>query len=186
MKRKNAMKHWKNGPILNWKAQPKAEFLSFKANGPRRIKFEVMSVGKCEVWATHDGGQSETLVAVGENEKFYVETVIDKDIDMLIKTENKCTAYVNVPDLDQSVEKRYADENFTNLEPRVAANPDLVRMQNMFKSTVEMMKQQIAQQKAIIESNNNNKPQEDVIEASQEVTQEEGATNDTEGDSAAS
>jgi hypothetical protein len=180
------MKHWKNGPIGNWVAQPKGQFLTFEANGPRRIKFEVMSVGKCEVWATHDGGQSETLVAIGENEKFYVETVIDKNIDMLIKTENKCTAYVNVPDIDQSTEAKYADENFVNLEPRIAQNPDLVRMQNMYKSTVAMMQQQVAQQKAIIDKMSENKAEVQVIEATQEVTQEEAETTNAEGDSAAS
>ena len=176
------MKHWKNGPLQNWKEQPKAEFVQFQTSGPRRVKFEVMSVGKCEVWATQDGGQSETMVAVGCDEKFYVETVINKDTDFLVKTEKSCKAYVNVPDLDQNVEPKYADENFVNLEPRIAQNPDIVRLQNMYKSTVAMMQQQIAEANARAKS----EAKTDVVEDVVEVTQEEEATNDTEGDSAAS
>jgi hypothetical protein len=183
MKRKNAMKHWKNGPLKNWVANDKGKFVTFETNGPRRIKFEVMSVGKCEVWATYDGGQSETMVAIGENEKFYVETVIERTVDLLIKTEAKCTAYLNIPELDQNVEAKYADENFVNLEPRTAQNPELVRMQNMFKSTVAAMQQQVAQQKQIIDSMSKNNTEEPVVEP---VATEEAETTNAEGDSAAS
>lgn len=176
------MKHWKNGPLENWKEQPKAQFITFQTSGARRVKFEVMSVGKCEVWATQDGGQSEKMVAVGCDAKLYVETVIHQDTDFLVKTEKSCKAYVNIPDLDQNVEPKYADENFVNLEPRIAQNPDIVRLQNMYKSTVAMMQQQIAEANAKAKSAAKTEVVEDVVE----VTQEEEATNDTEGDSAAS
>lgn len=177
------MKHWKNGPLKNWVANKKGELIPFEASGPRRIKFEVMTVGKTEVWAMYDGGQSETLVAIGENEKFYVETVIERTVDLLVKTEAKGQAYLNIPDLDQGVEAKYADENFVNLEPRTAQNPELVRMQNLFKSTVAAMQQQVAQQKQIIDSMSNNNAEDAVVEP---VATEEEATTDAEGDSAAS
>jgi hypothetical protein len=177
------MKHWKNGPLKNWVANDKGKLIPFEASGPRRIKFEVMTVGKTEVWATYDGGQSETLVAIGENEKFYVETVIERTVDLLVKTEAKGQAYLNIPDLNQGVEAKYADENFVNLEPRTAQNPELVRMQNLFKSTVAAMQQQVAQQKQIIDKMSNNNTEEAVVEP---VATEEEATTDAEGDSAAS
>jgi hypothetical protein len=183
MKRKNAMKHWKNGPLKNWVAYEKGKYVTFEASGPRRIKFEVMSIGKFEITASYDGGQNETLVAVGADEKIYVETVIERTVDMIIKTEAKGTAYLNIPDLDQSVQGKYADENFVNLEPRTAQNPELVRMQNMFKSTVAAMQQQVAQQKRIIDSMSKNNTEEPVVEP---VATEEAETTDAEGDSAAS
>ena len=95
-----------------------------------------MGVGKIEVWSTTDDGKSEMLQGIGNDEKFHIETITDTDIDFLIKTEKNCKAYLNVPDLDQNVEPKYADESFVNLEPRIAQNPELVRMQNMFKNTV--------------------------------------------------
>jgi len=66
----------------------------------------------------------------------------------LIKFDKKGVIQTNIRDTDQTVEKVYADENFVNLNPRVAQNPDFVRMENILKLQKQQFDAELAAEKA--------------------------------------
>jgi hypothetical protein len=127
------MKHFKVGVIDHWSNYNAGDVIAFPSNRPRRVAFEVIANSPIEVWVDVESSDlsKATLVASGDD-KMSVEYTARADSWVLIKADKKAQVWVNLPDLDQSVEKT-VDEEFVNLEPRVRENKEFAQMVEIMK-----------------------------------------------------
>jgi hypothetical protein len=141
MRKENEMKHWKLGSVSGWSTYGEGELKQFTKG---QIKFKVMGNCTFEVWDQTSG----LMVGKGTDDIIDVEFISPTDAEVLIKFDKKGVIQTNIRDTDQTVEKVYADENFVNLNPRVAQNPDFVRMENILKLQKQQFDAQLAAEKA--------------------------------------
>lgn len=143
------MKHWKLGPVSEWVEYKKDEVMEFPTIRPMRVKMRVMGNGRFEVWCL-EGETYETkkLLAAGQDDMIYVEYTANEDTAVVIKKEAKMTVLVSCPDVDQTVEKVFEDENWVNLEPRIQENPEIVRMRKLMERNNAMMQEMVEADRA--------------------------------------
>lgn len=127
------MKHFKIGVIDHWNQYEAGSVLSFPSNRPRRVAFEVIANSPIEIWAdVEDSDLSKAVLIASGDDKMSVEYTAKGNSWVLIKADKKASVWVNLPDLDQSVEKT-VDENFVNLEPRIRENKEFAQMMEIMK-----------------------------------------------------
>ena len=88
------------------------------------------------------------MVAKGTDDIIDVEFISPTDAEVLIKFDKKGVIQTNIRDTDQTVEKVYADENFVNLNPRVAQDPTIMMYQNLLKQQADQYASTLAAEKA--------------------------------------
>lgn len=175
------MKHFKVGVINNWRNYNAGDVIAFPSNRARRVAFEVIANSPIEIWADVEDSDLSKAVLIGiGDDKMSVEYTAEGNSWVLIKADKKAQVWVNLPDLDQSVEKTMDDE-FVNLEPRIRENKEFAQMVEIMKLNkahfdaqmkderiqLEQMRQQIAAMQA-----KETKPAEEVTE---DVTEDEAA-----------
>lgn len=177
------MKHFKVGVIDNWSQYGAGEVIAFLSNRPRRVAFEVIANSPIEIWVDVESSDlSKAVLVASGDDKMSVEYTAKADSWALIKADKKAQVWVNIPDLDQSVEKTVDDE-FVNLEPRVRENKEYAQMVEIMKlnkkhfddqmqnerAQLADLRQQIAQMKAQEEK-------QEAEEVTENVTEGEAAT----------
>jgi len=135
------MKHWKLGSVSGWSTYGEGELKQFTKG---QIKFKVMGNCTFEVWDQTSG----LMVAKGTDDIIDVEFISPTDAEVLIKFDKKGVIQTNIRDTDQTVEKVYADENFVNLNPRVAQDPTIMMYQNLLKQQADQYASTLAAEKA--------------------------------------
>ena len=176
------MKHFKVGVIDHWSNYNAGEVIAFPSNRPRRVAFEVIANSPIEVWVdVNSSDLSKAKLVASGDDKMSVEYTAKADSWVLIKADKKAQVWVNLPDLDQSVEKT-VDEEFVNLEPRIRENKEFAQMVEIMKlnkqhfdaqmkderTKLAELRQQIAEMQAA--------KTEVVEEVTEDVTEDEAAT----------
>jgi hypothetical protein len=156
------MKHFKVGVINHWSNYNVGDVIAFPSNRPRRVAFEVIANSPIEIWAdVEDSDLSKAVLIASGDDKMSVEYTAKGNSWVLIKADKKAQVWVNLPDLDQNVEKTMDDE-FVNLEPRIRENKEYAQMVEIMKlnkahfdaqmkderTQLEEMRQQIAAMQA--------------------------------------
>jgi len=141
------MKHFKVGVLDYWNQYNLGSILSFPSNRPRRVKFEVVANSPIEIWVDKESGDlSKAILIASGDDKMSIEYTATKDSWVLIKADKKAQVWVNLPNLDQRVEKTAADE-FVNLEPRIRENKEFAQMLEMMKLNRQSFDAQMADER---------------------------------------
>lgn len=142
------MKHFKVGVIDHWSMYQVGEVIGFPSNRPRRVAFEVIANSPVEVWVDVESSDlSKAVLVASGDDKMSIEYTAKSNSWVLIKADKKAQVWVNIPDLDQSVEKT-VDEEFVNLEPRVRENKEFAQMVEIMKINKAHFDEQMKDERA--------------------------------------
>jgi hypothetical protein len=140
------MKTFKNGPLADWKQIEAGQMIPFLSNKARRVKFQIIANSQIEVWVGTDENLTDGKLQAEGSGKASVEYTHVGNSYVMIKAEKKSAVYINVPDIDQTVEES-EKPSFTSIEPRVRNNTDVDRMMQLLKYNQQQNEAMLAKER---------------------------------------
>ena len=138
------MNRIKHGNTTKWSAAKAGQIIEFASSKPRHVKFELTANSNVEIWVANDNKMSDAVLIGTSNGKTEIQYTASATTFVQIKAEKSADVFVNIPDVDQSVQN--SDEpSFTSIEPRVNNSTEFDRM-------VQFMKHNETQRNAQLEA----------------------------------
>ena len=142
--------------------------------------FEVTANSNIEVWVASDAKMSQAVLVGTSNGKTEIQYTAPATTYVQIKAEKSASVFVNIPDLDQSVQN--SDEpSFTSIEPRTSNGTEYDRMAMLMRYNQQQMEQQLEAERSALRAEvaKIKAEAETVVEAPQEAeTEDAGETTE--------
>jgi len=143
------MNRIKHGNINKWSQAKAGDVIEFASSKPRHVKFEVTANSNIEVWVANDNKMSDAVLVGTSNGKTEIQYTAPATTYVQIKAEKSAAVFVNIPDIDQSVQN--SDEpSFTSIEPRTSNGTDYDRMAMLMRYNQQQMEQQLEAERAVL------------------------------------
>jgi hypothetical protein len=173
------MNRIKHGNINAWSKFLPGKVTEFASSKPRHVKFEVTANSNIEVWVANDNKMTDAvLVGTTLPGKTQIQYTAPATTYVQIKAEKSADIFVNIPDIDQSVQN--SDEpSFTSIEPRVNNSTEFDRMVQFMKHNEQQRNAQLEAERAVLRAEvaKIKAEAETVVEAPQEAeTEDAGET----------
>jgi len=172
------MNRIKHGNISKWSQAKAGDVIEFASSKPRHVKFEITTNSNIEVWVANDNKMSDAVLVGTSNGKTEIQYTAAATTYVQIKAEKSASLFVNIPDIDQSVQN--SDQpSFTTIEPRVSTSTEYDKIAMMMKYNQQQMEQQLEAERAALRAEvaKIKTEAETVVEAPQEAeTEDAGET----------
>jgi len=172
------MNRIKHGNISKWSQAKAGDVIEFASSKPRHVKFEITANSNIEVWVANDNKMSDAVLVGTSNGKTEIQYTAPATTYVQIKAEKSSAVFVNIPDIDQSVQN--SDEpSFTSIEPRVNNSTEFDRMVQFMKHNETQRNAQLEAERAALRAEvaKIKAEAETVVEAPQEAeTEDAGET----------
>jgi len=143
------MNRIKHGNTTKWSAAKAGQIIEFASSKPRHVKFELTANSNVEIWVANDNKMSDAVLIGTSNGKTEIQYTASATTFVQIKAEKSADVFVNIPDVDQSVQN--SDEpSFTSIEPRVNNRTEFDRMVQFMKHNETQRNAQLEAERAAL------------------------------------
>ena len=143
------MNRIKHGNTTKWSAAKAGQIIEFASSKPRHVKFELTANSNVEIWVATDNKMSDAVLMGTSNGKTEIQYTAPATTYVQIKAEKSADVFVNIPDVDQSVQN--SDEpSFTSIEPRVNNSTEFDRMVQFMKHNETQRNAQLEAERAVL------------------------------------
>ena len=143
------MNRIKHGNTTKWSAAKAGQIIEFASSKPRHVKFELTANSNVEIWVATDNKMSDAVLMGTSNGKTEIQYTAPATTFVQIKAEKSADVFVNIPDVDQSVQN--SDEpSFTSIEPRVNNSTEFDRMVQFMKHNETQRNAQLEAERAAL------------------------------------
>lgn len=173
------MNRIKHGNTTKWSAAKAGQIIEFVSSKPRHVKFELTANSNVEIWVANDNKMSDAVLMGTSNGKTEIQYTAPATTFVQIKAEKSADLFVNIPDVDQSVQN--SDEpSFTSIEPRVNNSTEFDRMVQFMKHNETQRNAQLEAERASLRAEvaKIKAEAETVVEAPQEAETDAGETTE--------
>lgn len=173
------MNRIKHGNTTKWSVAKPGQIIEFASSKPRHVKFELTANSNVEIWVANDNKMSDAVLMGTSNGKTEIQYTAPATTFVQIKAEKSADVFVNIPDVDQSVQN--SDEpSFTSIEPRVNNSTEFDRMVQFMKHNETQRNAQLEAERAALRAEvaKIKAEAETVVEASQEAETDAGETTE--------
>ena len=173
------MNRIKHGNTTKWSAAKAGQIIEFASSKPRHVKFELTANSKVEIWVANDNKMSDAVLMGTSNGKTEIQYTAPATTYVQIKAEKSADVFVNIPDVDQSVQNS-EEPSFTSIEPRVNNSTEFDRMVQFMKHNETQRNAQLEAERAALraEVSKIKAEAETVVEAPQKAEPDAGETTE--------
>ena len=143
------MNRIKHGNTTKWSAAKAGQIIEFASSKPRHVKFELTANSNVEIWVATDNKMSDAVLMGTSNGKTEIQYTAPATTYVQIKAEKSADVFVNIPDVDQSVQNS-EEPSFTSIEPRVNNSTEFDRMVQFMKHNETQRNAQLEAERAVL------------------------------------